>query len=253
MKNNIPYKKFRLDRASDLLKLQNALKKHAVCRNPEKISSAIEELRKMNDTNNKELWGYSISGMFFDMIEGSRNCNPNTATNISLEFNIEIKGTIDNCFKIKDPFTKLDFNIIIHGRESNQSDLICSYHLDRHIENDGGNEESTHPLYHFHFGGRGMSNNNYSFGNLILLESPRFAHYPMELILGVDFILANYFHDKWQKLLCEDGEYLNLIKSYRNFFWKPYVRTLNRVWQNDDTTIEWDPILLWPQLKNHAS
>ena len=243
MPKKITAEKFRLDLASDLDLLRRLISRYLVCRNSEILSKAINDLKSMKDGKG---WAYSIEGIIFDFIS-LRNIRPLNANNIFLELSISVKGLVEDCYKIKDPFTQLEFNIVIHGESNQNTPLLCSFHLDRHIESPGNANSSIHPIYHMHFGGHRMDFTTFNFGQLILLESPRFAHYPMELILGIDFILSNFFYEKWLELR-EDGQYTNLIRNYQNLFLKPYVKCLNGFWGNDKNPIEWDYSIVWPHL-----
>lgn len=243
--------KFRADRASELRTIERILKKLDICRNISEIGKAASFIENNNDYNRDGFWGYKIDNLIFDFKRTPRNCLPTTSKNIYIQFSLDLKGVVDNCEKIKDPFVWLKFDIVIKAIDNGQNnkDLISSFHLDRDTESDRISKEGIHPIYHFHFGGNRMDYNRYNFGQLLLLNSPRLAHYPMDLILGLDFVLANYFYIKWEKIK-EDGEYNNIVRKYQEYFWKPYIHSLTNCWDFKKNEIEWAPSSkLWPEIR----
>ena len=160
---------------------------------------------------------------------------------------------------MNDPFVWLEFNIIIEGsrfEDGKHQQLLTSYHLDRHILNKEDREsEYPHPLYHFQFGGRKLSEQNSEIytGDLLVLDSPRIAHYPMEAILGIDFILSNFFPETRTKIKNESPEYLNLIEEYQRMILKPYIQTHASYWKYEKELLilndVWNPKMICPQLK----
>ena len=140
----------------------------------------------------------------------------------------------------------LECNVIVKGRRGDD-EYISTYHFDRHIDGERA-PEYPHPHYHMHFGGREMDIDNRDYGNLLLLDSPRVAHLPMEIILGVDFILSNFLPDKWN-ILCNDGEYVNLYREYQKLFWRPHIHALAQHWQDEyEGGCELSSTQLLPQL-----
>ena len=86
------------------------------------------------------------------------------------------------------------------------------------------------------------------FGNSLILDSPRIVHYPMDIILGVDFVLANFFAEQWREQR-KDGEYINLVRDYQSFFWKSYAHTKASHWKPfNQENIQWNPLSIWPNL-----
>ena len=74
--------------------------------------------------------------------------------------------------------------------------------------------------------GRGVDN----FGASLILPSPRIAYPPMDVILGIDFILQNYFPlDKISKLL-DESKYREIVFNSQQRLWKPYYISLSSVW-----------------------
>src|SRR5690606_22254631 len=104
-----------------------------------------------------------------------------------------------------------------------------------------------HPIYHLQFGGRKLEKKYLDFGNALILDTPRVVHYPMDVILGVDFVLSNFFSASWRKLR-QDGEYVNLVRDYQSYFWKPYAHSNASHWKPfAQHEISWDPVSILPQ------
>lgn len=257
--------KSRKEIAIDLKKLQDILYDYFPTAETSSIESAKSELRNpkrapqipdlQTDAN---FWGYTISRMIFNFENTPRHTIPTDCINLKLILDITVIGNCEDINTLKDPFKWLEFNITIEGtkfvdKESIQ--MITSYHLDRHIqcENDG-DSNYPHPLYHFQFGGRKLKNfhNPFNTGDLLVIDSPRIPHYPMEAILGIDFILSNFFPKVWKKMKIESSEYINLVEKYQNLFLKPYVHTYASHWFYSSGNLEidslWNPNTICPQL-----
>mgnify|MGYP001087048854 CR=1 FL=1 len=68
-------------------------------------------------------------------------------------------------------------------------------------------------------------------GDTFLLDPPRLMHPPMDGILAVDFILANYAGTTWKKLR-DDPQYTKLIAPQFERIWKPYFEGVAGSWAN---------------------
>lgn len=169
---------------------------------------------------------------------------------ISLYLNLELDGICCSDEKNFDPFKKLILDIIIKGRISQNKEVICCWHLNRHIFEEGDNEpEEVHPCYHLQFGGNRLLewiDVPNSDQNILLIEPPRIPHPPLDIVLGVDFVLSNFYGRKWKNLR-EEIIYIKLVEEAQNLFWKSYSTSIASKWE--DTLISaWTPKEIWPQL-----
>ena len=241
-------KNYRLELAGELTLLQRALEKCTISRKSiGVIDRAIKELK--NEKNlplgTKLSWGYKISGFAVE-IDVSNNIQfPKTVKRAILDFSINLNGEyFDSSKEFKDPFKHLEFNIIVQGKSRKQKDHILSYHLDRHIE--GGNPSNeVHPIYHFQMGGKKLDGYNglgKNFGNQLILDNPRFMHYPMDFISGLDFVLSNFSPTIWRQLK-RDHTYNRILKSSQARTIKPFIaslanhfgfHTINKDWNTKD-------------------
>lgn len=253
--------------ASDLRKLQAIIIKYFPTAEISSFNSAMSELMNKerippvpnSETNNK-YWGYTLSRLIFNFESTPRHTLPEDCKDLKLMLDIKAIGDCEDLGKMKDTFKWLEFNIVIEGTKfinKKPVPIVTSYHLDRHIQGEtDGDADYPHPLYHFQFGGRKLTQNNGALetGNLLVFDSPRIAHYPMEAILGIDFTLSNFFPQVWSKMKTESNEYINLIEEYQNLILKPYIHTHASRWLYCDNEIEisdiWCPVAICPQLIN---
>ena len=237
---------------SNIEKLARVLSKYEIVRDVGPLYNAASQCR---DYKTREMWGYEFDNLIFNRM-GNLKRLPSSVEkeDISLRLSISTEG---KCHpkEYEDPLSKLEFFIWIEGQCIGDSGEIetpsCAWHLDRHIsaEKKGTNPpEFMHPCYHFHFGGRHFES---LFVNkalpVLLLDSPRIAHPPLEAILGVDFILTNFIGSNLLGFRNE-GEYSSMIREMQKSIWKPYIIALSNTLDISRKTEIWNPSIVWPQL-----
>lgn len=175
----------------------------------------------------------------------------NSARNLELFFDLEIECDSTNFVGNKDPFTKYSFNVVIKGRNKNNanSKLIYAIHFDKHNlkeQEEGKIPNQAHPSYHFQFGGNRLEDEEkLDSGRALFLDAPRIMHHPMELILGVDFILSNFFPKIWNRIK-PLPTYKKILKKYQKDFILPYFKSV--VEHFESNTPNWNPQDIYPQL-----
>lgn len=210
----------------------------------------IKQDESDEETSSPLSWGYSIKGFVIQIDLTSNLQYPKRITSAFLDFSINLNGVyFEPAEEIRDPFNHLEFNVVIEGKSRKEKDHIISYHLDRHIEGEKESNE-VHPIYHFQIGGRKLDDyqvKKRNFGNQLIIDSPRFMHYPMDFIAGLDFVLSNFAPDIWRKLK-RDPRYLKLIKNSQARTIKPFVASLAKHFEfhNDNST--WVSKKICPQL-----
>ncbi len=152
-----------------------------------------------------------------------------------------------NWENIKDPFCELSFNVTIKGLNPKSEEGVhyFGFHLDRHHESQIS--EEIHPTYHLQYVLNPKSIEDFNYGSSLNLDAPRFLHYPMDLILGITYLIANFQPTNYANLI-SDRETRNIIKEYQNNIWKPYSFTISNHWQNDGSSIDWDKLAICPYL-----
>lgn len=254
---------YRLELARELDLLKGLLLKTKIqIKSVEAIALAVRRLKdesflpKVKTGKNDEekasplSWGYSINGFILEIDISNNLQYPKRIKKAFLDFSVNLNGVyFDPSVEIRDPFSHLEFNIVIEGKTNREKEHILSYHLDRHIEG-GNNSKEVHPIYHFQIGGKKMDDyriKNRNFGNQLIADSPRFMHYPMDFISGIDFILSNFAPDIWRKLQREPG-YLKIVKNAHGRTIKPFVASLANHFNLDSIPNSWDSKKICPQL-----
>jgi len=152
-------------------------------------------------------------------------CRPDTVK--SIEITLEVGNEISLPNKknlISDPIKLLKFNIQIKCSKTNN---LCSWHLDKHsqLANEEDNQyRYIHPEYHFTYGGRKMK--GLELGKTLLLTSPRLMHPPLDVILGIDFVINQFITNEYSKYFTINPTYQKIVSKMKELIWKPYCLAL---------------------------
>ncbi len=241
----------------DLCKLADWLIKEGLCANTGSLNAAGSLcIKKAGEPQ----WDYKFGDLDFKIDEVGGTI-PTGATDLTLRFSMDIMGmpeSKDN--NITNPLLKLIFDIEISGSFYDPAidkvrDLFCSWHLDKNVGKEGdAKTKFSHPEYHFTFGGNKMEGKGEIYGSTLILPSPRIAHPPMDAVLGVDFILNNYFHKDHIKKIVTNPEYTEMVKKSQNRLWKPYFKSVSSKWQEYPAPIFGSTFTyndLWPFLQKN--
>jgi hypothetical protein len=243
---------YRRDRSHELRELADLLSSHAysVCPDVGPLLRASSECIEEGD---RDAWGYELHQLLFRGVDG-RHSLPQTVDDITVSLSVAIDAYSLEAAET-DPCTTLAVNLELHGFHMGEEDIrsvSCWWHLDRHLVSNEDNEpEFSHPLYHFQHGGKSARGAAIDFGQSLILEAPRFPHPPMDAILGVDFILANFFgrHSEAYQSLREDRIYIRLVRHAQRRLWRPYISALHRA-LTQPGDMEWE-LTVWPLLRPH--
>ena len=236
--------------ASGLDNLAHLLDKEKIVRDVSPLYKAAETCR--NNAPAKGIWGYDVENLIFRGLgEMKVFQNEFDTSNATITFSITVKGKCEPS-EDEDPLTSLGMQIIMNGDYEGEIDVIpafSAWHLDRH---DSKNESAfLHPLYHLSFGGMYLESQlDKKNMPVILADTPRIVHLPMDAILGIDFVLTNF----WQTSLLgfrNEGAYVNLLAESQRNLWKPYFDTLHGFWQANSRQLTWSPFEIIPQLVNN--
>jgi hypothetical protein len=189
----------------------------------------------------RNTWGYEIEGFTFRPAI-PKHIKPNV-TDLSITLNIKIIANCADWENLNDPLQELSFKAILRGL--GDKDYYTGFHIDRH---DGGTnpEGEIHPVYHLQYLVNPNNDHAFEYGTALSLDTPRIMHYPMEFVLGLGYLTANYFPLAYETLL-DDGFYYQLFKDYQARIWKPYSHTMAYYWKPlDESSIAWNPALICP-------
>lgn len=220
---------FRRKKAASLRKMGEILCKYPnLCYTTGAFSAAAEECTR-NRPNGPNSWGYNLSGLLFTIKKPRHTIPKNASNTLNLMVNIEVKGFCVDASD--DPFEHLAMDIEV-STSPTKNRSICAWHLDRHVFKKGDNDpDDVHPLYHFHYGGNRMDQIKENIGQILLLDSPRIHHPPLDGILAVDFVLSNFAGSVWREL-SSDGTYRNLVIESQQQLWKPYFESILVGWKS---------------------
>ncbi len=228
--------------AADLYKLALKLNEYGLCNDVSPLNNVAQTFIQ-DDAENA--WKYDFQKMIFNNVDEVGGRVPSDAVEISVSMSIDIEGVTVSDDKIVNPLKKLNLDIELDGCRLNPTtgnidDLFCCWHLDLHIEEDGdGVTKYSHPIYHFAYGGNRMESlGDDFFGNSLVMPAPRLMYPPMDAVLGIDFILQNYFEREKIAGLISDPEYLTIVKNSQQRLWKPFFTSLSKFWENDELPIE---------------
>jgi len=219
----------------------------------------LEEGRKMEKINNVR---QDIESLLHEIhseriqIQTIRKNEYGIPTHLSIELK---KNDIS---KIKtqpyQPISNLRINLFLELRKLNRSTEICpdkTYlkHIKVRIEltnNDGKikyfsfridshdftkSKETTfpHPLWHIQFNDRDLLLEDEKYGDIFFPDTPRFAHYPVDIVLAVDFILSHFIPEIWFSLREKKHHYKGVIRKYQNYYLKNYFEKIYKYWNGE--------------------
>ena len=159
--------------------------------------------------------------------------------------------------KIIDPVSSLNFMVSV---SSIDPIAFQAWHLDREkpLATEAKPNANIHPKYHISFGGGlitkarrkelGIGENGekiqFDFGQTLFIGTPRFMHPPMDIILGIDFILSHYVSKDYAEIFLKNTKYQRIVKTMKEALWKPYAFSLANNfcsnWANDTQHFAFD-------------
>lgn len=238
-------RKYIKDRRSELRQLAEILGGTGVVRSVDPLSDAV-----VTKGDAPSEWRLAMNELFFDLdpkaVRAQRNAKPSDLAAISLTLSVGLRGLCLDRGALRDPFVKLAVECVVTGyRKGTDEDYHSAWHLDRDEPRDG-RADLVHPAYHVQYGGQRLPALR-SLGNHLLLGSPRIAHPPLDGVLAVDFVLTNYFPERWRDLR-DDRRYRGLVGDAQDRYWRPYSMASAERWSAGDPA--WDGEPVWPQVVN---
>ena len=243
--------KFRSERKNELLKLSEILNRSHVCIDIGPINKAAGECSGAYGILDSE-WGYDLDNLIFPL-RTPRDTRPiSIGKNLNLRLSLNFRALCQP--DSNSLFEKLELNIEIYDQAPPACKSYISWHFDRHIGASGdGDSAEPHPLYHFQHGGHKTQHHiTDEFGKVLLLAAPRLPHPPMDAILAIDFVLANYNGGKWRELR-NNPEYTSLVAASQVRFWRPYMELLGSFYDSGGVAnSKMDAVYsIWPTLTSN--
>jgi hypothetical protein len=221
--------------ASDLFEFAELLTTSGLITDSKSLYDASEKVRL---SVNEEFWEYDCQDLKFYVEGATAGTIPTGIELLEVLFNISIKGIYPDEKNCIDPLSKLSFDLELLGYNGDPSLFYSSWHLDKHKVEAGDNPTSySHPEYHLAFGGNKMEARGNVFGDTLILPSPRIFYPPMDAILGIDFILQNYFPLHKRIKLMSESKYKEVISNSQYRLWKPYYTSISSAWNKHPETI----------------
>ena len=150
---------------------------------------------------------------------------------LQMDFSVEMDPL--KLKQFEDPYTQYSFALTLFGELGGVDHSIC-WHIDRDsaVESD-----EIHPLYHLQYSdGRTYYKKgeaiDYKWGNSIYLDVPRLVHYPMDLFVGLSFIVTNFYKKDTMYKLHANSIFTHRFSESEDQVLKPYFCAIANKWTN---------------------
>lgn len=163
-------------------------------------------------------------------ISGTTPTNVKTFV-ISFDHELTIDDSKD--FEVEDIIKDYSFDIQITGFDDKADVYYYAWHLDKNISS--SEPKFTHPYYHFQGGGQKLE--GMASGEILLVDFPRIPHPPMDLFLGIHFIINNFISSKEfpKKIeLLKDFDYQSVVINSQKLIWDLYFNSFVPGCKNND-------------------
>lgn len=216
--------------------LANLLDKHHFKQNGtieltglQKVINDVES--KLNGKPRKKMvFSTKDEGIVFHTVTTGMNANPETG-NQKLDLYLKLSYEFDSeGAEVEETIKNYTLSLHIKGVQKNNhhSKHDFGWHQDGIVINKKMKKKFhfIHPYYHFHAGGNAIKGKGP--GSLMLLDSPRLPHPPMDIVLAVNFVLCHFFNSQEKKFSDEmeifnDEDYKQIvIRSAKRFYTRYY-------------------------------
>lgn len=238
--------------ALELQEFANILLGEGICADPSPLSFASNSCRGLTG----DRWGYSFSGLTLFVGDGVK-CIPTPISDFVCRLDVKVEGVCGEAPPQSDPLREHQVEIELKAPNKAKPAIpfLQAWHFDRHPGNCSppSGPKPAHPRYHFSFGGNRIKAHLLAIGmpyfeGLLLLNSPRLTHPPLDGVLAVDFVLSHFAGPKW-RILSQQPAYRRIVSNSQELLWKPYALALNAHWSTDHASKRIWPIgELWPQV-----
>lgn len=199
----------------DLAQFIRCLDRHAVQVEHYTLHALLARIHKRTD------FDISLPDLVFKIDKSIAKTNPVGVERfvVSLSHECSLDATRHSA-KVQDHITRFAFDIHIRAYKGGTEHRFA-WHLDQQISSP--TTKTTHPVYHFQAGGSAIE--SVSPGDMVILGAPRIPHPPMDIFLGVHFVLNNFYNttDYPEVMrLFNDDEYLDVLRNSQTRMWDSY-------------------------------
>ncbi|MGC1782341.1 MAG: hypothetical protein WA708_07475 [Acidobacteriaceae bacterium] len=234
------FDRHRDERAEELFEIAHLLVDANLTPDAEPIRQAAAQCRSAIKTAGqgqpdagRKYWGYDIAELQINL-EEQRHLRPRSAiasgmsgmlTMTVQEYLPDSEGQIGNSYALLRQFN-IDFYVDgVQVIDNVDHPLRAAWHLDTHLYAETVTH-AVHPRFHFQFGGERLAAIDQQIRGVLMPEAPRIPCAPLDAILAVDFVLAQYCGERWNLLRDLEPRYTRLRKNPMKRYWSPYFRTL---------------------------
>lgn len=165
---------------------------------------------------------YRVEELKFNISEVPRNTKPNVEL-LEVLLDVSFKEAQDDI-----PISNYCFRVTAQGLDSNVKLIKSCWHLDYDNNN---SQEYIHPHFHLTWGGDAIK--PLDLGDVLLLPTPRISYPPMDIVLGIDFVLSNFIKKREYAKIQSDPQYQAAIKNAQEKYWKPYMLSIASHWDGN--------------------
>jgi len=206
--------------------IADVLRDTGACDDPAPLLQAAA-LCATNKPKGPKSWGYAVSDLQF-RLAGLDNPFPANIYDPSVTLSVLVEGIFGDS-ESHDPFTMLAVDIVISARRGltgSGAELLSCWHLDRHLEGEQvQGAVDVHPLYHFQHGGHRIKHLADDLGRGLITPVPRLLHPPMDALISIDVLLANFTVKYWRAVRADARYSRRIMEAYRTY-WTPFFAML---------------------------
>lgn len=198
-----------------------------------------EVLHNISIVKNRDSFTYSINDpefLIFQKFDIERHSIPHGLEKINeeeidkqIKLNVLFEERFELVNEYDDRVLRLGLNLLIEVKYfigDDLSELYSGWHFDK---GECGISEFSHPIYHCTYGGKSLKPFGKELGRLFSNAGPRIVHPPLELILGVDFIIKNYYKKEKHQKISEDPRYIGIVNRAHFYYWLPYSMAIQKI------------------------
>lgn len=200
-----------------------------------KLSEAASAIRANCKGND---WSVKIDDMEMP-IENPKHLKPVKLNgNLKIFVSISMEGSGKAWKEKEDCIKSLLFKVVVLEKNQNDTQLFfqTGFHIDKMDDKDKSSE--MHPLYHVHF----INESQIEGTDALAMDVPRLMHHPVDVLLGILLVYANYNQTGYNKLL-QNGNFMALCHKSAEHILAPYYLSLSKVLRPDGSITNYEKML----------